>query len=290
MSITILAQFTEWLIEEGKAAKTIESYTTDVRLFQKYLTDKDVDLETLLTRFLFVQYKEHLQEKEMSVATINKKVNSLKVYNDWLFDKGFVEAVNIKLKKDKISMASGSEEEVSVLTDQQVQQFLFHLEKESQRNRLIGYLLLYTGVRVSELVGIKRADIDPNGAVLMVKGKGGKLREVPLRQDVLEHLQTYQKGERANHKYRDSPALLLSQRAAKMHRDSVRRWLEAVGKQLGFHMHPHMLRHTFCTVLLRKGVELTTVSKLAGHANVNMTAKYYIQTSKAEKQLAVELL
>ncbi|MEK4712050.1 tyrosine-type recombinase/integrase [Sporosarcina sp. FSL K6-5500] len=289
MPRTILAQFTEWLVEEGKAAKTIESYTTDVRLFQKYLTDKDVDLETLLTRFLFVQYKEHLQVLELSVATINKKVNSLKVYNDWLFGKGFVEAVYIKLKKDKVTVASGSEDEVSVLTEQQVQQFLFHLEKESQRNRLIGYLLLYTGVRVSELVGIKRADIDQIGAVLTVTGKG-KLREVPLRQDVLEHLQTYQKGERANHKHNDSPSLLLSQRAPKMHRDSVRRWLEAVGKQLGFHMHPHMLRHTFCTALLRKGVELTTVSKLAGHANVNMTAKYYIQTSKEEKQLAVELL
>lgn len=193
MTITILEQFTEWLVEDGKATATIESYTTDVRLFQKYLTDKDVDPEALLTRFLFVQYKEHLLGQELSVATINKKVNSLKVYNDWLFDKGFVEAVYIKLKKDKVIVANGSEDEVSVLTEQQVQQFLFHLEKESQRNRLIGYLLLYTGVRVSELIGIKRADIDPIGAVLTVTGKG-KLREVPLRQDVLEHLQTYLKG------------------------------------------------------------------------------------------------
>lgn len=99
-------------------------------------------------------------------------MNSLKVYNDCLFDKGYVEAVYIKLKKDKVMVANGSEDEVSVLTEQQVQQFLFHLEKESERNRLMGYLLLYTGVRVSELVGIKRADIDPVEAVLTVTGKG----------------------------------------------------------------------------------------------------------------------
>ena len=290
MEISILMLFKEWLVEEGKAVKTIESYTTDVRLFQNYLLEKDVDSEVLLTRFLFVQYREHLLTQNLSVTTINKKVNSLKVFNDWLLEKGYVDALYIKLKKDKVKVATGSEAEVSVLTEQQVQQFLFHLEKESERNKLIGYLLLYTGVRVSELVSIKRADIDPIGAVMMVRGKGGKLREVPLRQDLLEHLRVYQKGERAEHKHNDSQFLLLSQRTAKMHRDAVRRWLENTGKLIGFHIHPHMLRHTFCTVLLRKGVELTTVSKLAGHANVNMTAKYYIQTSQQEKKKAVELL
>lgn len=83
MEVSILTLFKEWLVEEGKAVKTIESYTTDVRLFQKYLLEKDVDPEVLLTRFLFVQYREHLLTQNLSVTTINKKVNSLKVFNDW---------------------------------------------------------------------------------------------------------------------------------------------------------------------------------------------------------------
>lgn len=116
----------------------------------------------------------------------------------------------IKLKKDKVKVATGSEAEVSVLTEQQVEQFLFHLEKESERNKLIGYLLLYTEVRVSELVSIKRADIDPIGVELTVRGKGGKLREVPLRQGLLEYRQVYQKGELADHKHHESQFLLLS--------------------------------------------------------------------------------
>ncbi|WP_251400766.1 hypothetical protein [Ureibacillus chungkukjangi] len=82
------------------------------------------------------------------------------MYNDWLKMNGKVEDVYIRIKKDKIRIATGSEEEVSVLTDEQVEKFLFLLEKVSQRNKCIGYLLLYTGLRVTELVDLKLAHID----------------------------------------------------------------------------------------------------------------------------------
>ncbi|WP_342533878.1 tyrosine-type recombinase/integrase [Lysinibacillus sp. FSL K6-0057] len=288
--IIIIERFEQWLVEEGKAEKTVESYVNDVRKFSEYLAEKDVDSEVLLTRFLFTNYMRHLEQQGMAVATINKKMNSLKVYNDWLYHEQLVASVFIHLKKDKVVIASGSENEVSVLDDTQVEQFLFQLEKESQRNKLIGYLLLYTGIRVSELVHIQRTDIDQLTAQLTVKGKGGKLREIPMRKDVLEALKQYLQGERVTSKFSDSPYLLVSQRSEKLHRDAVRRWLECVGKQLGTHIHPHMLRHTFCTRLLKNGVELSTVSRLAGHANLNMTVKYYINTSKEEKKNAVDRL
>ncbi|MDM5246430.1 tyrosine-type recombinase/integrase [Lysinibacillus sp. G4S2] len=288
--MNVLERFSKWLEDEGKAAATIDSYINDVKKFNQYLSEKDVDSEVLLSRFLFTSFMKQLEVEGMAVSTINKKVNSLKVYNDWLYYEKMVDEVFISIKKDKVKIAVGSEADVSVLTDVQVEQFLFHLEKESQRNKLIGYLLLYTGIRVSELVHILLTDVDRLTAQLTVKGKASKLRVIPLRKDVLDVLQQYLKNERANSKFPDSPFLLVSQRAEKMHRDAVRRWLEQTGGQLGFHMHPHMLRHTFCTRLLRNGVDITTVSKLAGHANLNMTVKYYINTSKEEKQSAVEKL
>lgn len=177
-----------------------------------------------------------------------------------------------------------------MLNDQQVEQFLFYLEKETQRNKLIAYLLLYTGIRVSELVNIKISDVDQLTSHLTVRGKGGKIREIPLRKDVLEIMNQYLKEERSYSKFADSSNLLLSQRSEKMHRDAVRRWLEETGIHLRFRIHPHMFRHTFCTRLIRNGVEISKVSKLAGHAGINMTVKYYINTSKEEKQNAVDLL
>ncbi|WP_418223628.1 tyrosine-type recombinase/integrase [Clostridium isatidis] len=55
-------------------------------------------------------------------------------------------------------------------------------------------------------------------------------------------------------------------------------------------MKPHKFRHTFCTRLIRKGVDLTTVAKLAGHANIQTTAQFYINTSREDKQRAIDML
>ncbi len=289
----LLGAFKQWLTEEGKSPKTIESYVGDVEGFQKYLTEKAVDTSQPLSRFSFVRYKQHLLDNEYAIATINKKINSLKVYNDFLQKKGMVSESYIQLKRDRVQIAAGSEQIVTALSEEQVEKLLFYLEdhtKVSQRNKLIAYLLLYTGVRVSELVSIKLSDIDYLASTLTVRGKGGKIREISLRQDVVHLIRTYVKEERLKSKFKDSEYLLLSQRAPKVHRDAVRDWLANVSKELGFKLHPHLFRHTFCTRLLKKGVDLTTVSKLAGHSTVNMTAKFYIQTTRQEKMDAVQLL
>jgi integrase/recombinase XerD len=146
-----------------------------------------------------------------------------------------------------------------------VERLLFYLEdhtKVSIRNKLIVYILLYTGVRVSELVNIKLADMDLLTATLTVRGKGGKVREISLRQDVLQLVKQYQQGERLDSRFRDSEYLLVSQRSEKMHRDAVRDWLAKISNEIGFKLHPHLFRHTFATRLLRKGVDLTTVRNM----------------------------
>ncbi|MGG3803700.1 tyrosine-type recombinase/integrase [Metabacillus fastidiosus] len=284
--------FSNWLFTEGKATKTIESYVNDVKGFQSYLQVKLKD-KPVLSRFSFVRYKEQLIKEGYAVSTINKKINSLKVYNDFLRTKGVVYESFIQLRKDKIKIAAGSERSVDALSEDQVEKLLFYVEdgnKVSTRNKLIVYLLLYTGVRVSELIGIKIADIDFLTSHLHIIGKGGKRREIGLRQEVLELVRQYMKEERSESVFRHSDYLLVSQRAEKMHRDAVREWLAKISKELGFKLYPHLFRHTFCTRLLKKGVDLTTVSKLAGHSTVNMTAQFYIQTTREEKMDAVNLL
>lgn len=133
-----LASFQQWLMEEGKAVATIESYLNDVRKFTGYLREKDCDPEVLLSRFYFTSYMKHLEAEGMAISTRNKKVNSLKVYNDWLFKNRLVDDIFFSIKKDKVKIAHGSETEVSVLNDQQVEQFLFYLEKhQTGRHRSI---------------------------------------------------------------------------------------------------------------------------------------------------------
>lgn len=293
-SININAEsFQRWLFEEGRSAKTIESYVGDIKGFQQFLHERAVEEQQPLSRFSFVRYKEHLQKEGYAITTINKKINSLKVYNDFLRTIGVLNESIVALKRDRIKIAAGSEDAVDALSEEQVEQLLFYVEnrnKVSTRNKLIVYLLLYTGVRVSELVNIQLTDIDFLTSHLQVIGKGEKRREIGLKQEVLQLVRQYIREERSASVFHESTYLLLSQRAEKMHRDAIRDWLATISKELEFKLHPHLFRHTFCTRLLRKGVDLTTVSRLAGHSTVNMTAKFYIQTTKQEKMDAVNLL
>ena len=90
----------------------------------------------------------------------------------------------MNLKKDKLKVAAGSEKEVEVFTDAEVEGFLFYIQSEKvrSRDRLIILLLLYTGVRVSELVNVKLRGVDILSMNLTVAwDKGGKRREVPLK-------------------------------------------------------------------------------------------------------------
>lgn len=289
----LVQEFNRWLIEEGRAPKTIESYVGDVNGFNVYLREKAVEEMQPLSRFSFVRYKQQLLDKQFAIATINKKINSLKVYNDFLLKNGYVKDSFIQLKRDQVKIASGSEHVVTALSEEEVEKLLFFLEdskKVSQRNKLIAYLLLYTGVRVTELVSIKLTEIDVLAATLTVRGKGGKIREISLRQDVLQLIKSYQQEDRKESRFCESEYLLVSQRSRKLHRDAVRDWLAKISEELGMKLHPHLFRHTFATRLLRKGVDLTTVSKLTGHSTVNMTAKFYIQTTRQEKQNAVDKL
>ncbi|EZH66277.1 integrase [Bacillaceae bacterium JMAK1] len=292
MSNDKIKQFERWLVEEEKASTTIVSYVGDVQAFHRFLCEKG-NHEVTMTRFTFLKYKESLVGRGYAPSTINKKVNSLKVYHDFLYSRGSLTQRFIELKRDRVQVASGSDHVVTALSEEQIERLLFFIEdgsKVSVRNKLIIYLLLYTGVRVTELVTIKLIDLDRMTGILTVRGKGGKLRELSLRTDVLELVHEYQRSERQESKFSDSSYLFVSQRASKMHRDAVRELLARLSFWVGIHLHPHLFRHTFCTQLLRKGVELTTVSKLAGHSSVNMTAKYYIQTTREDKRKAVELL
>lgn len=180
----LLEEYAKWLFNTGRALKTIASYKTDIKMYHAFLDEKVAGSDQLLSRFLFVKYKEYLLNEDMAISTINKKINSLKVYNDFLQIKGYVSDSFIWLKRDRVKVAAGTQAQVDVFTDEEIEKLLFYIEdssKVSVRNRLIVYILLYTGVRVSELISIKRKDIDPISQILTVHGKGGKVREISLR-------------------------------------------------------------------------------------------------------------
>lgn len=291
---TSIKDYHEYLIAEGKAPKTIESYLSDVNSFAAYMETVNITSPQHLTRQHILTYRQQLLNLNRRPATVNKAINSLHSYTAWLIRTGILPAQQplIRPAKDRIKIAGGSETNVEVLNETDINILLNHLNNPeiNGRDRLIVYFLLYTGCRVGELCGTRISDLDLLTNQLKIIGKGSKYREIPLRPDLVVLIQDYLKQERAESKYVSSPYLFVSQRAEMLNRDTVNTILEKLGAATGLHLYPHKFRHTFCTRLIAAGIPITTVSKLAGHAGVDTTARYYINISREEKHAAVNLL
>ena len=213
-----------YLMEEGKVESTIDSYVGDIRGFLEFLESKKVSFRGNLTRLYITSYKIHLTENGYSINTINKKINSLHIFNFFLVSKNLCTEKVVYPNKDKIKIARGSEKEIDVFSDEEVERILFYLEDSSRvsiRDKGVILILLYTGLRVSELVNLKVQDIDFLTSTLKVVGKGGKYREVPLKMEVSEGIKEYMEKERQAHKHSSSEYLFLTQRAGKMDKDTV---------------------------------------------------------------------
>lgn len=293
MTDLIKEQYPDYLLNNGLSDSTVKSYSTDIKLFLKYVEKNNYQFDGEITRTSVIEYKDFLISNDASVATINKKMNSILSFNNFLIDKGYMNCKAVH-SRDKVRIAYGSEHQVSILSDEDLSRLKSLLKdgsKVSVRNKLIIYMLLYTGVRVSELVNIKLTHINNSSKTLLVTfGKGGVNREIPLKEELLTLIELYFTTARLKNQYRDSPFLFLSQRSNKMHRDAINRVLNRVGKQLNIHMHPHIFRHTIFTKLVRKGIPLSTVAALAGHSNIQTTVKSYVNTSREEKRSAIDLL
>ncbi|MGI6558065.1 MAG: tyrosine-type recombinase/integrase [Limnochordia bacterium] len=289
---TIIEDFKQHLETQGLSPATIASYVTDVTQFHDYLDHMGERRQVPPTRFHVTRFRSYLLEQRFQPATINKKINSLAAYDRFLNEHGILQGPIIHPRRDRIRIAAGSQREVDTFTDDEVTRILFHVQQRTcpTRNRLVVELLLYTGVRVSELCNIQLTDMDLLTRTLKVTGKGGTYREIPLRSEVVESIQHYMREERKESRFAESPYLLVSERAPRLHRDAVNNVLRKIGRALKINIYPHKFRHTFCTNLLRKGVPLTTVAKLAGHASIQTTSQFYIQTSRKDMEEAITLL
>lgn len=150
----LVQRFKIHLEEDGKSPKTIESYVGDTSAFVTFLEEKGVDFNGEMKRFYITSYRNYLIENQYELATINKKVNSIHSFNRYLVYNGCTKDIVVDIAKDRVKLAYGSERQVEVLTDKQIERILFYIqndEKMSKRKRMIIRLLLYTGLRVSEL-------------------------------------------------------------------------------------------------------------------------------------------
>ncbi|MCS0824830.1 tyrosine-type recombinase/integrase [Cytobacillus firmus] len=268
-----LVRFKNYLFEKGKREKTIEDYIRHINNLHKWLQSEGSDLEQL-TRYDVQQYIKHLQDKGNKATTLNPKFSAIVAYARYLGQSHLVENIQRPGIRHTRNISPKS------LPRSERNRMFRELERSGNlRSIAIAYLLLYTGLRVSELTALNREDVhmgERSGNVVVRDGKGGIARNVPLPSEARYHLRRYLEIRKD-----DDPALFLSNFKKRISVRAVQRIFE----KLGFHA--HMLRHTYGRELVSSGVDIATVAELMGHSDVNVTRRYAAPSMKDLEQ-AVE--
>jgi len=221
-----------------------------------------------------------LGEHSYSAATMARKIATLRSFYRWMDKSGLV-AANPMLMIRTPRQAKRLPKAINV---EQVEKLLSAPDDTDllgARDRAILETLYSTGIRVSELVGIDRGDIDEASQALIVRGKGKKERMVPLGTHAMTALRHYttmldapqtRAGLAPNH---DSP-LFINKHGTRLSTRSVRRKVSKylVTAGLDPDISPHTLRHSFATHLLDNGADLRSVQELLGHQSLSTTQVY----------------
>ena len=157
------------------------------------------------------------------------------------------------------------------------------------RNRALLELLYSTGARISEAVGLDVDDVDTEARTVLLRGKGGKQRLVPVGRPAVQALDAYLVRGRPElaRRGRGTPAIFLNVRGGHLSRQSAWQVLQDAAERAGITsgVSPHMLRHSFATHLLEGGADVRVVQELLGHASVTTTQIYTLVTVHALREV-----
>lgn len=258
---------------KGSGPGTIKTYTRIIQEFSEWLKRNGGDMDRL-TRVDVQQYIHYLEERGNSAATIQNKFAALSVLVRYLGAGDILQYIRRPEIRQPRHIAPKS------LDRNERNRVLREVERTGKRRDIaIVYLLVYSGLRVSELVNLNREDVEireRSGSLTVQKGKGNVARKVPLPVEARLQLSQYLEA-----RDDDSSALFLSNYQRRISVRSVQRILAKFG------IHPHQLRHTYCRELVGAGVDIATVAELAGHADINVTRRY-AKPSAEELEKAIE--
>jgi site-specific recombinase XerD len=266
-----LPGFTAWL--GGRSAATAKAYVSDVGAFAEWMSRGGVEGPGGVDRLHLRRYLASLGTRRLARATIARKAAALRCYFSWQVRQG-------RLGSDparSLRAPSGGGRLPRVLSGGEVTSLLdVSAETAVDRRDLAVLELLYAaGLRVSELCGLDRGDIDLRGRTVTVLGKGGKQRRLPVHDAAVAALQAWFDDGRDQ---MDGPpeAAFVNRRGARLGPRDVRRILD---RRAASPTHPHALRHTYATHLLDGGADLRVVQELLGHSSL-ATTQIYTHVSK----------
>ncbi|MCH7957755.1 MAG: site-specific tyrosine recombinase XerD [Proteobacteria bacterium] len=264
--------------ERGAASNTLQAYRRDLADFSAFVAARGrlpEDADGTAVR----DYLAHLSGAGMAPSTSARRLSALRQFFRFLYAEGMRD-------DDPCATIDSPRQGRSLprhLSEDEVEQLLAAAGRRGGAGgtRLVALLeVLYaTGLRVSELVGLPRSALSRDGQMLIVRGKGGKERMIPLGDAAAEALAAYEavRGGFAP-KGRESPWLFPSRsRDGHLTRARFAQMLKAVALDAGLdaaRVSPHVLRHSFASHLLAHGADLRALQQMLGHADIATTQIY----------------
>lgn len=271
-------------------------YSTHTVLnYQKDLQEWQLFCEKEFIRPLEVEYGEvraylnYCYLQKLSRSTVSRKLSSLRSFYQFLLKDNIITNNPFSMikapKGGQMLPKFLYEEEMVALFDSIDQTTILGC-----RNYALLEILYATGIRVSECCGLTLKQLDLESGMVLVHGKGGKDRYIPLGAFAVESIQTYLEKSRPsllNKTKIETDCLFLNHYGFPLTERGVRDILNRLTKQTAQHIKlaPHMIRHTFATHLLNHGADLRAVQELLGHEHLSST-QIYTHVSKEHLQQA----
>lgn len=284
-----LRSFLSYLKSEKRySSHTIKAYETDLQQLQQFLltTFETNDLLTVSHTHLR-SWMVSLMEQGISARSINRKISSLKTFYRFEMRRG-----NIKVSPASKLVSPKVKKRLPVFVNEAQMGELFRQESGEcefsvVRNELVIELLYNTGMRVSELVGLKDSSIDRYAGNVKVLGKGNKERIIPMSKEMINLLKQYKELRNKLFDRNATDTLLVTDSGKPVNSRYVYRIVNStLGKFTTLDKKsPHVLRHTFATHLLNKGAEISAIKELLGHASLAATQVYTHNTIEKLKDI-----
>ena len=287
MTPAIALFLTHVKVEKGLSSNTVAAYQRDLAKFNVFVQKRKLTVESVsrddLVDFLAGLYREKLESR-----TVARQLVSLRNFFRFAQIQELITVdPSLNLESPKIRRTLPG-----YLKLEEVDRLLVQPDAKTAlglRDRAMLEVLYSTGLRVSELIGLRVTDLDAKVGCIRCIGKGDKERIVPAGRKALSLVEKYLRDARPKllGKGVSSQSLFVNRNGNSLSRVGVWKILSAYGRRAGLRvaLTPHMVRHSFATHLLERGADLRSVQLMLGHADISTTQIYTHVVEERLKQI-----
>ena len=271
-----VVEFLDFLIiEKGLTLSSIESYKYDLSIFYNDIKDKleNNNLHKLKIEFIY-DFIKNQSINRISSATIKRRVSTIRNFYLFLQKREVISFIVYEIKTPKIGIKLPNyltiEEVDKLLSAPDINTF------KGLRDKTMLEIMYSCGLRVSELISLKKKDINIKNSFIRIIGKGNKERIIPIGEIALQYLNKYFELLSYNSKLNNSKNVFINKNGIPLTRQYFFKIIKyySIKANINKNISPHTLRHSFATHLLENGAPLIAVKNLLGHESINTTQIY----------------